>query len=326
MNSQLEHYIKSVNRMRTDAGKSKYPSSTQYRAPHKPILLLSALDLFEQGELTTNFVPLSPELADLFASYWELVMPIDKSARLFLPFFHMKNDGFWHLVPHSDKEDGLASIRQIGSIAQLRDTVIGGRFDPELYELICVDETRSILRSTLIEQYFDKSLLDVLLNQTNTNIFAHRYSLKLLEQARSRMIYTNNIINEIEQPVRDQGFRKAIVKAYDHRCVLCGVRLVTYEGKTAATAAHIIPWSVSYNDDPRNGLCLCRLCHWAFDVGLTTINTRFRIRLSEQLSADGNMSGYLSTLSDRPIFEPTEEIYNPDVEALKWHTEKVFLG
>jgi putative restriction endonuclease len=326
MTDHLAYYIRSAGQMRTDAGKSKYPLSTQHRAPHKPIFLLSVLDLFEQGELTTNFVPLSPELADLFASYWELVMPIDKSARLFLPFFHMKNDGFWHLVPHSDKEDVLASIRQIGSIAQLRDTVIGGRFDPELYELICVDETRSILRSTLIEQYFDNSLLNVLLSRTNTNIVAHRYSLKLLEQARSRMTGTNNVVNEAEQPVRDQGFRKAIVKAYDHRCVLCGVRLVTYEGKTAATAAHIIPWSVNHNDDPRNGLCLCRLCHWAFDVGLTTINARYRIRLSEQVGADGNMPGYLSTLNDRPIFEPIEDVFNPAIESLKWHTEKVFLG
>jgi hypothetical protein len=38
------------------------------------------------------------------------------------------------------------------------------------------------------------------------------------------------------------------------------------------------------------------------------------------------MSGYLSTLSDRPIFEPTEEAFNPDIDALKWHTTEVFLA
>ncbi|MCB8986015.1 MAG: HNH endonuclease [Ardenticatenaceae bacterium] len=28
-----------------------------------------------------------------------------------------------------------------------------------------------------------------------------------------------------------------------------------------SAAAHIIPWSESHNDDPRNGLALCHLCH-----------------------------------------------------------------
>ena len=42
----------------------------------------------------------------------------------------------------------------------------------------------------------------------------------------------------------------------------------TIDGHTAVDAAHIIPWSISHNDDPRNGLALCKLCHWSFDEGL----------------------------------------------------------
>jgi putative restriction endonuclease len=323
---QLEYYIKSISRMRTDSGKRRYPATTQHRAPHKPILLLTIFDLFEQGELTTNFVPLSPELADLFASYWELAMPSDRVGRLFLPFFHMKNDGFWHLIPRPGEEMALDAIHQIGGAAQLRETVLGGRFDAELYELIYGKETRDRLRAAVINTYFDEVLQAILLEQANANIVAHQYSLELLQQARRQVDNVAQSADETRQRVRDQGFRKAVVTAYNHRCVLCGVRLVTYEGRTAATAAHIIPWSVSHNDDPRNGLCLCRLCHWAFDVGLTSITAAYRIRLSAQLNETGNMPGYLSTLNDRPIFEPAEEVFNPDVDALKWHMKQVFLG
>ncbi len=41
---------------------------------------------------------------------------------------------------------------------------------------------------------------------------------------------------------------------------------------------------------------------------------------------NGNIAGHLSTLHDREIFEPTEAVYNPDVDALQWHLDEVFLG
>ena len=72
--------------------------------------------------------------------------------------------------------------------------------------------------------------------------------------------------------MRDQGFRRAVVTAYTHRCAFCGIRMRTIDGHTAVDAAHIIPWSLSHNDDPRNGLALCKLCHWSFDEGLLGVS------------------------------------------------------
>ena len=325
MNDPLQYYIRLIRQLRTDSGKRKYPEATQHRAPHKPILLLCIIDLFDQGSITTNFVPISSQLADLFGSYWEIVMPSDRPGRLFLPLFHMKNDDFWYLIPQSGKEVALNAIQQIGGGAQLRELVLGGKFDDAFYALLCVKETRDMLRGVIIEKYFSASMQAILFERANTNLVAHQYSLELLAKARKQDSGAVQDKDETQRPVRDQGFRIAIVTAYDHRCVLCGVRLMTYEGRTAATAAHIIPWSVGHNDDPRNGLCLCRLCHWTFDVGLATITPTYRIRLSSQLNAEGNMSGYLSTLNDRPIFEPVEQVFNPDIDALKWHTDQVFL-
>ena len=127
MAGQLTEYVKAFGSLRTDSGKNKYPEATLHRAPHKPLLLLTVLDLAAQGSLTTNLVPLTTELADIFATYWELVMPPERVGNLFLPFFHLKSDGFWHLIPHVGKSDVLASIRQIGSAAQLRETVLGAQ-------------------------------------------------------------------------------------------------------------------------------------------------------------------------------------------------------
>lgn len=73
---------------------------------------------------------------------------------------------------------------------------------------------------------------------------------------------------------RDRGFRKAIVRLYERRCALCGIRTLTPEGPTAVAAARIVPWSASHDDLPANGPCLGRLCHGSFDEGLRGVGGR----------------------------------------------------
>jgi putative restriction endonuclease len=322
---QLTEYVKAFSSLRTDSGKDKYPEATLHRAPHKPLLLLTVLDMAAQSSLTTNIIPLMPELADIFTTYWKLAMPPERVGNLFLPFFHLKSDGFRHLIPQHGKNEILASIRQIGSAAQLRETVLGAQLDDALFDLICVEESRNILRVAIIEKYFRADMRSLLVEQAGINLVSYQYSEELLAKTRMGQATGNLPIDDTQRPARDQGFRRAIVTAYDHRCVLCGVRLMTSDGLTVANAAHIVPWSISYNDNPRNGLCLCRLCHWVFDVGLASITSKYRIRLSKQVGLEGNVPGHLSTLDDRPIFEPVEEVFNPDIDALKWHMIQIFL-
>ena len=313
----LTDYLNAFQRLRTDSGAAKYPASTLHRAPHKPMLLLSVLDLAARGELSTNFVPLSIDLGTLFADYWKLVMPTDRRGNLAYPFFYLKSDDFWHLVPQQGKEEALAAIRQIAGMGQLRETIVGAQLDAELHMLVCIAETREQLRNALIEKYFHPDYHEVLSQQAAINLGAFQYSEALLHQPRSGSTVSAAEPSDDKSSVRDQGFRRAIVTAYNHRCVLCGLRLVTTEGQTIANAAHIIPWSVSHNDDPRNGLCLCGTCHTVFDLGLAGITERYRVTLSRQISLSGNIAGHLSTLDTRPIFEPTEAVYNPEVNALQ---------
>ena len=112
--------------------------------------------------------------------------------------------------------------------------------------------------------------------------------------------------------------------SYLHRCALCGIRVLTWEEHTAVEAAHIKPWSISHNDDPRNGLALCKLCHWTFDRGLVAINDSYRIITSSLLQDCRNIPGHLAMLAERGIIGPTEEKLWPDTNCLKWHRKEVF--
>jgi putative restriction endonuclease len=118
---------------------------------------------------------------------------------------------------------------------------------------------------------------------------------------------------------RDQGFRRAIVLHYDHRCALCGTRIVTSEGHTVVDAAHIIPWSESHNDDIRNGMALCKLCHWAFDEGLMGVSDKYSVLIAKQVSLSHNAAGVLLNLKDRNILAPQEQTFWPHQDNLAWH-------
>ena len=61
----LEKYLKSFSNLRTDKNRDRYPAITDHRAPHKPFLLLSIMDLITQGQITSNFIEPSLDLVYL---------------------------------------------------------------------------------------------------------------------------------------------------------------------------------------------------------------------------------------------------------------------
>lgn len=319
----LEDYQARFRRLKRDA-LNPWPASTLSRAPHKAFLLLAVFDLIEEGTLTDNFVQISPDLNDVFSIYWSKLMPTDQLGNLAMPFFHLKSEGFWHLQPRPSKEEILESSGAVTSLPKLKDLVLGARLDEELFALLCDASTRQLLRTTLIEACFAPEVHALLLEQSAVNVEAFQYCATLLEQAKERRIEENIQTESAKIAVRDQGFRRAVVTAYNHRCAMCGVRILTSDGHTAVDAAHIKPWSVSKNDDPRNGFALCKLCHWTFDEGLTGVSPKFEVVISNQLATNDNLPGYLVTMAQRPIFKPEDKDLWPDVNMVKWHYEKVF--
>jgi putative restriction endonuclease len=318
-------YLERFARLRTDSSRSRWPAKTYYRAPHKPLLLLAVMDLIAERTISANLVEITPDLGELFALYWSRVMPPDQLGNLALPFFHLKSDGFWHLIPRPGKKAFVEANDQIKSVHRLRELVIGARLDEELYQLLQNDKSREQLRALLIEKYFTPELHPGLMEQGIINLEAYRYSQKLLEQARKQKDSEALSIGQTLRPAaRDQGFRRAVVVAYDHRCAVCGVRMLTADGHTVVDAAHIKPWSVSFNDNPRNGMALCKLCHWTFDEGMISVSTKYVVVASPQLSANHNIPGHVVTLADRKIIGPEEESLWPDLDALSWHRQNVF--
>ena len=206
------------------------------------------------------------------------------------------------------------------------NNVAGARLDDDLFALLAVKENRDVLRAALIDAHFDAEIQPLLWQRFATNQEAFLYSSQLLAQARHQIKEAQIPYDETaySREARDQGFRRAVVLAYNHRCACCGLRIVTPGGHTAVEAAHIVPWHKTRNDQPTNGLALCRLCHWSFDEGLMSVATNYQVILSPQLATHGNMPGFLSMLAERPIFLPQEPVLYPDRADLDWRNDNIF--
>lgn len=319
----LEDYIKDFQKLRSDTSRSRWSALTKYRAPHKPLLLLSVLDLIWQGLITKNLIEITPDLSETFALYWARIMPPEKRGDISLPFFHLSSEDFWHLIPRSGKEIIITASLRLRSISELNEVALGAKLDDELFTHLSVRETRDMLRAVLVETYFAPEIHAALLEQGKINDEAFRYSQELLEQVTKKDGIS--LLNENVKPaIRNQGFRRAIITAYEHRCTACGLRILTAERHTVVEAAHIIPFSISFNDNPQNGLSLCRLCHWSFDEGMLSISGRYQVVTSPQLTDYNNLPSYVATLTGRTIIHPIEERFMPDLEALEWHRKNVF--
>lgn len=320
----LEKYTGLFSRLRTDRGSHRYPAITGHRAPHKPFLLLSVMDLIAQGQVTKNFIEPSFDLLDTFNGYWSAVMPPDAKTSMAYPFSRLQTDGFWHRIPKSGYEARIEY--NVKSMARFREMFLGARLDDELFAFLLQPDTREHLRMVLINIYFAPEIRPLLIRQGKVNVKAYEYSQGLLKEVQEPVGQWEGT-QEPEAPlVRDQGFRKAIAMLYDHRCAFCGIRILTPEGHTVVEAAHIRSWSESIDDRPSNGLALCRLCHWSFDEGLMSVGLVYEVMVSRRVRMDQNMPGHMLTLADRPIFRPSEEHFWPAQENLNWHRRNAFKG
>jgi len=281
------------------------------------------MDLITAGLIKENFIDPNYDLTETFQQYWSIVMPLGTKGNMALPFYHLSSEGFWHLMP---TQQGIRiNSRLTTSVARLREHYLGARLDNNLFLLLTNNESKEILRAILIDTYFAHKIRSTLREQGLVNYEAYQYAEKLLAAEAVLNNYgKKKIQNEHKKKVRDQGFRKAIVRIYEHRCALCGIRMLTPDGHTVVDAAHIKPWSKSYDDRPTNGLSLCKLCHWSFDEGLIGVNDRYEVIVSSTVRAEQNMPGHMMSLAGRPIILPQKENFYPALENIAWHRKKIF--
>ena len=316
----LEKYVEKMQKLRRGEKGAEGP------APHKPLLLLSVIDLINQGQISDNKIFPSPDLAETFLRYWSKIV-VNRVRNFAMPFFHLKGDKFWHLYPNPGKEEKLRNTKRIRKVSDLLEVVNYASLDADLFLLLADQQSREVIRQTLVDKYFPNVKLEInglLAEEQQVGEYRQLLLQEVADHPFSYQVVPEPV--EEENPNRSTAFRKEIMRLYNYTCAVCRLRIVTMDGESATEAAHIIPFHISHSDDIRNGISLCKLHHWAFDKGLISLSRTYKVIVSPLMSDRHPTEWLLTEQRDKSILLPEHDLLYPAQDALKWHRDEVLRG
>ena len=187
--------------------------------------------------------------------------------------------------------------------------------DSDLFTILRVPEYQEIFRQIIIDRYFPE--LREKINDLTIEAEAAEYSEQLIQETQHPFSMYGDVESiQVETPIRSAGFRRAIMQVYAYTCAVCELNIRASSGESVTDAAHIIPFSVSYNDDVRNGMSLCKSHHWAFDTGLISVNEAYEVIVSPSMVEQGPTESMLTQLRNKRIWLPRGEEHRPARDAL----------
>ena len=90
-----------------------------------------------------------------------------------------------------------------------------------------------------------------------------------------------------------RAFSQRVRTIYSYRCAVSGdvFPKLPHTASAGVDGAHILPWARYELNSPRNGICLNKLCHWAFDAAVIRIDGdaagRYSISIPERVREEG---------------------------------------
>jgi len=293
-----EQWLSKLTRLRVDRARGN-------AAPHKPLLLLVVLELAEHSMLPSEALPLSPELAFRFFTYWSIVAYRRKQPpNVRFPFHHLQSDGIWTAID----EDGKPSRdRRLTRFAVLPADFVDCMRNPMF---------REKAKRILIAKYFEPKERIALYSLVGLPVPCDD---EIAEDADYRSP------EEAQQQGREARFRLTVVAAYGYTCALTGYRLTTLSAGSIVDAAHIHRFADSRNNEPRNGLALCKNAHWLFDQGLWTVSDDYRVVVALGAFSESSPDGKaLTEYHGHRIRLPVDPNLQPNPIYLAWHRKRVF--
>jgi putative restriction endonuclease len=315
----LQKYIKAFLKLRID--RSHGP------APHKPILLISILQAFQNGFQNNHKIYITPELIALFKTNWNLLVTTNHDCRISYPFYYLKSEKFWKLIPRI----GFDNINMIGSIvksfSKLNSAIEYAVIDEDLCELMKNQKYNVILMQSILDKYFPNSKSNFINSSHGQNQLLNEIENKILKESSEE--YRQEIKKLLEQNndeeifLRGSLFKREVPKIYNNTCCISGMRIDATANISMIDACHIVPFSESYDDTITNGIALCPNLHRAFDRGLIGIDKNYKVIVSKSFSE--NITNYsIKSFEGKMLRLPKIKNYYPLKENFNWHMNNIF--
>ena len=300
---QLAEAIARLYQLRVDTT-TKDGDGSPHEKPHKPLLLLAALDLIDEGLASPERIPWCQELRDRFSAGFELVRKLNDRNNPDLPFRYLAGDEIWLAL----EADGKTPIRRDILVSDIGQ--VFARFTIGFELLAALPECRQQMREAIVARYFPWAA-DTLLDGT--------------PQAKEDELQAA-VAEDAADYGRSPAFRRNILKIYDHQCAACGLRIRLPAGANVSfiDAAHLLPWDRFHNDHPTNGLALCKNHHWAMDRQIIAPAPDHRWIISKVIDPRrSNGEKELSELSGKSLLLPKDPAFYPNAEGLEWRVRSL---
>ncbi|NMH60655.1 HNH endonuclease [Alteromonas ponticola] len=132
-----------------DKLQSLRPDKSSGRAkPHKVCMMFAVMDLIEQGHVYNNRIYYDDTLKKRFSWHFMRLKQGNDVESPFLPFFHLKSSGFWHLHVSTEYRAAFDSIKS-ATDTNMRQLVNYAYLDDGLYDYLKNPSTAPILRNAI---------------------------------------------------------------------------------------------------------------------------------------------------------------------------------
>ncbi|WP_010662388.1 HNH endonuclease [Marinilabilia salmonicolor] len=316
-----------MNRLQKDILSLNQGETVYGPAPHKPVLLLAVIDMFESNEIFQNWIEPTEALVVRFRSIWSTLVQTNHSPTFALPFFHLKNEKsrIWELIPFPGRSIPLTRSNSIKSYKALRDSVAAARLSGSLFKAISHPVEREVLKGLILNRYFPetrnvqyhKSPYEANIRKEMVYDGSENYARKIKKKLKE----LPKDLKEQEVIVRSYIFRNAILEIYNKRCAISGLQ-IDFKGKAGLIdACHIRPFAESFDDTIRNGIALSPHLHRAFDQGMIALSDDYTVLLHRQVK-DLSSGCSIKQFKNKRIALPGNVEYYPDLGKIEEHRKR----
>ncbi|HHG84542.1 MAG TPA: hypothetical protein ENJ82_07325 [Bacteroidetes bacterium] len=295
-------------------------------APHKPVLLLALIDLYDRGLVLNRHLAFSDVLIATFHSIWKDVVgnsPFFKPTVIY-PMYHLRSEGFWKLYAQPGFEFTGDYKKDLRSFPQFKESLAYVALDEALHVLLLAPVSRAVLQNVLLETYFSAKreayLQDAWENRQQrlqewTLQDGEELSWEVPKKGKARLTF------EEEKWIRHQYFPKNVNMVYEKTCCVSGLHLEMVGMHNMVDACHIHQWADSQDDHIQNGIALSPTLHRAFDHFLFTITEDFRVRVGKRFRESSDSPYRLRQFEGVRIRIPNNPAHRPGTKQLKWHND-----
>ena len=305
----MNNILQYTNRLtRLKRGGTKYGL-----APHKPLLLLSLIDLIEKEKIKVNQIPIDQKLFSFFSLYWR-VLTMENTGSILMPLHHLKNEGLWKLI---DK-DGKQITTKFSSKNTLTKTVAYGQLEEGFFQLLQKKDNRDYFRTVLLDTYFEN------LKRFYPEVHPMPSYIQDIEHSFFEDIPTeySTKTKKIEGYLRSWKFRHYIMRIYDETCCVSKLQ-VKPNSFGLIEACHIVSHAETGIQKIQNGIALSVNLHRAFDNGLISLDEKYRVLVRSKKEYSESASPYnIRQFAKQQILLPQNELYYPSQEYLAAHRQK----